>query len=138
MAFVNELISEEDKQKIDWSKFIAWPFSKPHRPWKWTIDRERDVFFIPLEQPGYDDTNTSPDVFALYWKKEIIKVEASVTGSGEGKFWNTLIWKVSNIDVPDHLKIEQNDILNTLKEAFCAHGRLFDNAHVKTVYVEFL
>ena len=52
MAFVNELISEEDKQKIDWSKFIAWPFSKPHRPWKWTIDRERDVFLYLWNNRG--------------------------------------------------------------------------------------
>ena len=138
MAFVNELVSEEDKQKIDWTKFIAWTFSEPHRPWKWTVDHEHDVFLIPLEQPGYNDTNTRPNVFALYWKKEIIRVEASVIGSGEERFWDTLIWKVSNIDIPDHLKIDRNDSLNTLKEAICAHGRLFDIEHVKTVHVEFV
>jgi hypothetical protein len=137
MTFINELIPEEDKQRIDWTKFKAWSFSKPHKPWKWTIDRERDVFLIPLVQPGYDDTHTRSDIFALYWKKEVIKVEAKVTGTGEGKFWDILYWKVCKIHIPTHLQIERNEIFNILREAFCTYGRFFNTEHVKTVHVEF-
>lgn len=136
MSFVNELISEDDKQKIDWTKFKAYSYSNPHSPWKWTIDRVRDVFFIPLEHTGYDDTNTRPDIFVLYWKKTVVRVEARVTGTGEGKFWDTLFWRVSKVDIPVELQSQRDEILSTLKEAFCAHGWLFDE-HAKSVNVLF-
>ena len=138
MAFVNELISENDKQKFDWNKFKAWPFSKPHRPWKWMVDHERDVFLIPLAQSGYDDINTRSDLFVLYWKKEVIRVEARVIESGKGKSLDKSIWKASIIDIPIHLQKERNEIIKTLKEAFCAHGWLFDIDHVKTVHMRFM
>lgn len=138
MAFVNELISEEDKQKIDWSKFKTWSYSKPHRPWKWTIDRERNTFFIPLDQPGYDDTNTRPEIFALYWKNEIIRVEARVSGTGVEKSWDTLTWTVDRIIVPENLQSEQDEIIHILKEALSVYGWLFGIEPVKAVYVEFV
>jgi hypothetical protein len=62
MAFINELISDEDKKKIDWTKFKAWPFTPSITPWKWTIDRERDVFLYHSEGVGQmENVRTSTD-----------------------------------------------------------------------------
>jgi hypothetical protein len=136
MAFVNELISEEDKKRIDWSKFKAWPFTLPISPWKWTIDRERDFFFVPLGGNGPDGER--PEVYALCWNGQIVRLEAKVTGSGGGKFWDTIYWSVSKVDIPDDLQPNQDEILHALKDAICAHGRLFDVEHVKSVHIEFV
>jgi hypothetical protein len=53
MAFVNEAVPEEQKSKFD-SKIFFNPFSfnEPIRPFRWTIDRERDVFLIYLGGGG--------------------------------------------------------------------------------------
>ncbi|MDR3394135.1 MAG: hypothetical protein P4L70_03950 [Parasulfuritortus sp.] len=135
MAFVNELISDEDKQKIDWTKFKAWPFSDPHRPWKWTIDKERNVFLIPLGGGGPDGDR--PDVFALHWDGQVIRFEAEITGSGTGKFWDTLFWKINNLAIPDNLHSQKEKILESVVNAIRAHGRFFSTEHVKTVHVTF-
>jgi hypothetical protein len=135
MAFINELISDEDKKKIDWTKFKAWPFTPSITPWKWTIDRERDVFFIPLGGRGPDGER--PDVYGLWWKGILLRIEARLIGTGSGKFWDSLYWDITKIDIPDDLCSQRKEILDTLREALCAHGSLFSTEHVKSVTVEF-
>jgi hypothetical protein len=138
MAFVNEFVNAADKARIDWTQFKPEHFSKPHRPWKWTIDRERDAFLLLLEQTGRDETNTRPDVFILAWKDESIRIEARVTGSGTGKFWDTLCWTVSKVDIPPGLQDSEAAVLQLVREALTAHGRLFDTTHLRTITVKFI
>jgi hypothetical protein len=82
MAFVNELISDADKQRIDWTNFKAWSYSDPHRPWKWTIDRECDVFLVMLAGRGREGEH--PQIYALSWHGVVICFEAE--SGGEGTF----------------------------------------------------
>jgi len=136
MAFVNELISEEDKQKIDWSKFKAWPSSKPHRPWKWTIDRERDVFLIGLVGRGREDDH--PEVYALSWKGDVIRFEAESGGKGMFTTGVDMFWKIFNIYIPSHLERQRQEIIETLKEAIDAHGATYKREQVKSVYIDII
>ena len=49
MAFVNEAVPEEQKSKFDPKVFFdPFNFNQPIRAFRWTIDRERDVFLIYL------------------------------------------------------------------------------------------
>lgn len=136
MAFINERIPESDKARIDWSKFKAWSFSKPSHPSWWTIDREKDVFLVMLEGRGPDGER--PEVYALYWKGDVIRFEADVSGQGTGKFWETVFWRLQAVDIPASLKKSTEEILNDLKATIDAHGRLFDREHIKSVHIEII
>ena len=137
MAFVNELISEADKARIDWSQFKWWEYSPPHRPWMWTIDRDRDAFLIRLAPPGYDDTHTRPEVFALVLHGHVVRLEGYASGSGPGKFWDHMKWRIVKVVIPTALGQPQGDVLHLIEEALKAHGDLFDTSHLKQVDVEF-
>jgi hypothetical protein len=134
MAFVNELINEEDKQKIDWTKFKAWTYSKPHRPWKWTIDRERDVFLVGLIGRGRE--NDHPEVYALSWKGNVIRFEAESEGKGYFASGVDMFWKIFNIYIPPYLEGQRQEILSTIKEAIDAYGATYKREQVKSVHIE--
>jgi hypothetical protein len=136
MAFVNELISEEDKQKIDWTKFKAWPFSDSHRPWKWTVDRERDVFLVMLCGRGREGEH--PEVYALSWKGHFIRFEAESGGKGMFSTGVDMFWKIIKIDIPEKLKHRREEILEILKEAIDAHGSVYEREQIKSVHIEFI
>jgi hypothetical protein len=122
MTFVNELISEEDKAKYDWSKFKAWDFSWPLRPWKWTIDREKDVFFVGLEGQG----------------RESERPEVEITGHLNGKFWDEIYWKILRMSIPVEIEMNRDEIILDLREAIDAYGRFHDRSDIKSVKINFL
>jgi hypothetical protein len=136
MAFINELISDVDKARIDWSKFKAYSYSDSHRPWKWTIDRERDVFLVGLALDGYDDTGTRPDIYILYWKGDIIRVEARSNSKGGFETGVDMHWKISKIDIPSHLEHLRQEIVMVLREAIDAHGLTYKREPVKFVRID--
>jgi hypothetical protein len=134
MTFINELIPEEDKQKIDWTQFKAWQFSKPHRPWKWTIDRDRDIFLVGLEGRGPDGER--PETYALSWKGVVIRFEAERHSDSMATTNFDLFWKIFNIYIPPHLEGQYLEILDTLKEAIDAHGSTYKRDQVKSVHID--
>lgn len=136
MEFVNEIISEEEKRRIDWTQFKWWPSSDPHRPWKWTIDRDRDAFLVMLVGRGRDGDH--PEIYAFYWKGDVIRFEAESDGKGMFATGVDMFWKVSNIEIPLHLQKQQEEILIALRAAIDAHGSIYDRENVKSVHVEFL
>jgi hypothetical protein len=136
MTFVNEEISGEDKAKYDWSKFKAWDFSRPLRPWKWTIDREKDVFFVGLEGQGPDGER--PETYALYWKGNVIRIEAYCTGEGKISAGVDLFWEIQKIYLPPEIQIYHEEIINDLKNAIDMYGAIYDRDVVKSVKVNFL
>jgi hypothetical protein len=136
MPFINELIPEEDKAKIDWTKFKAWPFSKPLDPSKWTIDHESNVFLVRLA--GRGPYGERPVTYALCWKGEVIRFEAEETGKGEFKTGVDMFWRIYNVGIPSYLREKQEKILSALKEAIDAHGSIYDREHVKSVHIEII
>ncbi len=135
MTFVNEEISGEDKAKYDWSKFKAWDFSRPLRPWKWTIDRERNVFLVRLDGRGRD--NERPETYALYWKGFVIRFEAVITGRLNGKFWDEIYWDILKIGVPKEIESYYDEIISDLKQAIDVYGDLFDCSNINSITVKF-
>jgi len=134
MAFVNELISEEDKQKIDWTKFKAYPYSNPHSPWKWTVDKDRDVFLVMLCGQGREEEH--PEVYALSWKGVIIRFEAERDCKGMFVSGVDMFWHIFNIEVPLHFEDQRQEILGVLKEAIDAHGSVYKREQVKSVHID--
>ncbi|MBU3104522.1 hypothetical protein [Clostridium gasigenes] len=54
MSFVNERILEADKEKFNYFNFKNSVTDEHLEPWKWTIDRERNIFLVGLGGQGYE------------------------------------------------------------------------------------
>lgn len=137
MAFVSELISEADKARIDWNRFKWDEHSPPHYPWKWSIDRERDAFLIPVELPGRDETHSRPDVFDLSWHGHVIRLAGHATGWGRGKYWEKMRWRIVELAIPASLEACEAEVRQLIKDALDAYGSYFDTQHLEDVEVEF-
>lgn len=138
MAFMNELIPEIDKFFVDWSKFKANPFSDAHRPWKWTVDRERNVFFVALDRADYEDIVPRPDVYALCWKGEVIRIEAKFTSNGMSTAGVEMHWTISDISIPGHLESQRQEVLGLLRDAIDAHGATYRRESIKAIHINIL
>ncbi|HZR35302.1 MAG TPA: hypothetical protein VFA75_07985 [Nevskia sp.] len=133
MPFINEKIGEADKARIDWTKFKTIPNdSDPgmRDPDWWTIDRERDVFFICIH-PGGPDGGGVP-TYALSWKGALIRIYAK----GIWEIENLGDWEIAGLQIPpDLLQSQSSEILQVLKEALIVHGFNYDGPYTKAVKI---
>jgi len=76
MKFYTEEISEEDKAKIDWNKCKDRRSLPLIDLWRWTVNEERDSFFLPLR-------HSMPEIpfstFLFNWKGFVIIFRAIVS-----------------------------------------------------------
>lgn len=123
MAFVNEIISDDDLQKYGIAEINDRECVATYQC-KWTRDRERDIYLrwmrADRDQPGRNE-------FMFYWKGTIFPVVLKREGEGVrgGKGSNTWsIWKNNDGDrlwLPPELEVSRKDVINDLKEALVAY-----------------
>jgi len=138
MAFVNELIPDEQKEKLPFPVKVS-PFdgSKPTL-WKWTIDRERDVYLVVASIWGGGYEGTPPDYYyVLSWKDELILFSAEEYLSGTRETDQTLTWKVHRLEIPESLQDKKEEVLQLIREALDAQGWLYNRDCLEAVFVEF-
>lgn len=132
MAFVNEFILEEEKYRFqDWKEALS---GFPFIPWKWTIDRERDVFLVGLGGGG--GRVEIPEFFALSWHGEVIEFRGYEQVNGTKEEGIEISWKML-LD-PQMLETRIPGSVDLLKEAICAYGQTYKNENVKNVHIEFV
>jgi hypothetical protein len=122
MTFVNEKISEVDRQKYGITEINKKECTSDYKP-EWTRDHERDIYLRWMnserDQPGR--TN-----FTFYWKGTLFPVTLKRAGDGVrgGMGWNTWsIWAFSNrnyLQIPSQLECHREEIVLNLKEALTA------------------
>ena len=88
MAFVNEFVSDEDikKYKLErlWLGFHPGDQEVPSvYRFHWTVDRERDAFFMIVGGGGREDDAT---ICVLYWKGEYNDARISIAPGGGRSF----------------------------------------------------
>ncbi len=132
MAFVNEVISEADKEKLK-----AFNFKNPvtHEivsPMYWTIDRQRDVYLFGLGGQGSYDTEI-PRFYTLVWKGKKIGLQTFSKGKGDYQSGVELWWKITGISVPESLRPQKEEVMQLIKEAIDAHGSGYRRDHVTKV-----
>ena len=127
VAFVNELVPEEQKTKFDVKVFHSpWTPRRPIEPYRWVIDRERDVFMVPLGADGSsgDPANPKPKTYlALVLRGEVIKFDAAFKEAGnwkEGIFGAD--WEVMHVYLPPSLMDSRHSVLGLIEEAMEAYG----------------
>lgn len=123
MGFVNEIISEEDAKKFDlnsvWRSVSLNKNAVPDLQGGWTIDRERNVFFVPVYMDREEFSNQTH--CALWWDGVLVKVKLNqhgVTTSREGN----RDWELVEIFGPQTCDVSEDEIKNVLKEALLVYG----------------
>lgn len=125
MAFINEYISEEDIKKYGireiWDQFH--PFSKNDmnllKKHSWTVDKDRDVFFIPAKSGKEEFSNQI--ICILWWKGVCLSVTLRKFGPPELPK-NTIRWDLEDIWQPQEISVLDEDIKPVLKEALKVYG----------------
>ena len=143
MPFVNEYIPEADKDRIDFSKFKHPVLGDPLSPYKWTIDRERDVALIPVGTGGEPITRPSGIeeqlyLFVMYWRGQVLSVFVSASHTGNSRTNDLEVtWSINRCDVPE--SVPREEMRKTLKEALFAYGYMSSDIRdkVKAVHCMF-
>ena len=135
MAFINEYISEENIEKYQINKLMnsyqgEGQFPDKYYKHLWTIDKERESWFMWVDMPKdpLDYTRyTGERIFILNYKGDNIEIvlrkvfdESSVKNI-ENPYYIT--WKLDRIKKPEALKdVSDEEIIAVLREALKVYG----------------
>ena len=133
MAFVNEeIITEEDKAYFN-SFGIKDPFTgKLEEPWKWTIDRERNMFLSCVAGQGTEYSEI-PMYFAFIYKNRVLEIPTYSKTIGNRSTGMDMYWEISISRPPKEFMDELSEIFEYLREAFTVYGSYYDNRGIKSV-----
>lgn len=132
MPFVNEYISEADIEKYNIEsinrKFVV---GGTHAR-DWTIDRDRNIYLRNVAN-GREEF-ACQTTWTFYWGEELIVLDLDLIeggGSPSQPGWSR--WRLRKIEMPESLKLHQQEIINDLKDALLAYkdGGVFS---VNTTY----
>lgn len=123
MGFICERVkSEEDKKHAAEKGFTSIFGTKNFIPYKWSIDRERDIILISIGGGGPE----YPEGYAIYIDGEIINMEGYEKSEGS-HFENTLQehWTITKLLVNHSFfdkKMDEEYVKKCIKEAFVARS----------------
>ena len=129
MAFVNEFVSDEDVKKYDLEGlYKKWRKETPPNfltEWRWTVDREKDSYFIRM-QTGYGTDRERADHVrgVLYYRGVQWKVEFRYEPGCSNSFSDhhfRMIWGFVSIKHPEGGSVPEAELLPVLKEALIAY-----------------
>lgn len=133
MAFVNEFMTVEEKIEFK-AKEIPNPGNRFHtlKPYRWTINREQDVFLIWALTVREEPRN---EHFLLGWKGTMIPVLLRKSLSGSA----TITWELISWGLPVYLKDSYKDVKQSLKEALIIYAFSGDpddprNQHAQVIF----
>ncbi|MGN0630504.1 MAG: hypothetical protein ACI4JN_04165 [Ruminococcus sp.] len=135
MAFVNEKLTDKDKEYISSFKFHN-PIGRLNElapiPEEWSIDRENKYYLICLGGQGrLFDEEYPPNYYHLIIDNKSIEIEARFKCKGNYSTGVELLWKIQGIYVPHSLSyILPKKIINIVREAFICYGNVHKNGHV--------
>lgn len=128
MAFVNEYISPEDRQKYgidELNKFYHRMFLPMGSGNSWTIDRQKNCYLRFVRQGRYcEEGEERISYFSFYWNGLVRVIRFQSESGGGGR--QALVWKqkyyLKKIDPPiDDLDASQRkQFFDVLKEALIA------------------
>ncbi len=125
MRFVSEFVPENQKDKFDPEVFNLGPAFPPTPPYRWVVDKERDIFLISTGRQGsgggQGDGFIPPVFFTFSFQKQLIKFGAEITALGSKDKELTINWLIVGLKIPGFLESKQEELLRVLKEAIEIH-----------------
>jgi hypothetical protein len=127
MAFINEYISEEDMKKYDikgvWKKYHPSTTDEEaaSQTYTWTIDRDREAFFIPI-MSGREEFS-GQKTCAFWWKGTLFSVLIVYAGGAldYAASKGSVVWELLNILKPTSSTVPDAEIIPLLKDALTAY-----------------
>jgi hypothetical protein len=121
MAFVNEYISDEDRQAygieaID-QNFVTGGTSSR----QWTIDRGRDIYLRVVAR-GRDKV-AHQSTWTLFWHGELVVADLSlvdITSSRNGKH-GSVCYRLRRLRLPPYLEAQRKKMISDLREALVVY-----------------
>lgn len=122
MAFVNELVSEEDQK----TRFDPRFFHRPNDPWKqpknflrWTVDRDRDVFLVNLGPGGPEQ----PEYFAMSVQGHVVYFQTFGNAVWDRVSSTNAVTKtIDRLLIPVELSAQRDKVIQLLVESLDAMG----------------
>ncbi|MEW8030128.1 MAG: hypothetical protein AB2806_20630 [Candidatus Thiodiazotropha sp.] len=144
MAFVNEFASDEDIEKYDLNGI--WDQYHPLRKGRYycgqapmyTIDRERNIFFMVLGGGGEEHTNRLEVLLWINAKHVVVEIDLAIGSSpniNDVPFKQ--IWELVAVHPENSLNKSKEELVEILKEALIVHGFDGANRQVPNTIVEF-
>ncbi|MBF0414910.1 MAG: hypothetical protein HQL79_03980 [Magnetococcales bacterium] len=123
MAFVNELIPDEDKLKLE-AMNIRYPHYRKLSLTKgsiWTIDHDRNIYLLPTAFNMYD----APGLiyFVLSWKDKIIGIKALDRSTKNEDQIYTVFYTILKLQIPGEILCDREHIMNAIVEALDIYTR---------------
>jgi hypothetical protein len=152
MAFVNEIVSEDEVKQLGLDAVVAkfdrkyWRKGRPvgfsHN---WTIDRERDIFLMQVkivETTGATGlaTPSRRSVWILVWHGVIIRVELEKLAESSSAFTDSpfrVVWGLFALDSTEIPGIPKQEVLRVLKDALEVYGFWGAHRQLPNTIVEF-
>lgn len=152
MAFVNEIVSEEDIKEYGLDElmreFSPWPW-REGRPvtfvHAWTIDRERDIYFVlvkSVEEVGQSGRPqpTPKKVCILGWHGKRVRLTID-RAKGSSVMVNEvpfrIVWDLVDLDASQLPDVSRSELVQVLKEALTTYGQMGVHYQVPNTVVEF-
>jgi hypothetical protein len=153
MAFVNQFTSEEDIEKYGLDSLLkkfrpfAWREGRPsvfrHA---WTIDRERNIYFLPVKSvesvgPSGRPEATTERMWVLGWQGKELQVSldrAAGTWANLVQSPIRIVWKLTRLDMSEMPQLSREEVIAVLKEALTVYGEAGAHHQVPSTAVEFL
>jgi hypothetical protein len=137
MAFVNEIIPESAKAEFKFPVKTLGDGSKPTL-WKWTIDKERDIFLINTSKEGgaYEGTNETRN-FMLKLKNRQVTFTAECKYISKSNTEMEVEWVVRNISPIDSNAANSGEVEKIITEALTEMGWLYSTTNVSSTSVVF-
>jgi hypothetical protein len=137
MAFINEYISESDKEKYALEEINKRFVVGGTHARDWTVDHDRDMYLRNVAMGREDFSHQS--TWTFYWRGQLIIVELEnicTVGEMGGRCHGHK--RVHSIEIPACFETWQTEILADLKEAFVAYkdGGVFASASQYTLTLD--
>ncbi|MCB1863344.1 MAG: hypothetical protein KDI47_16690 [Gammaproteobacteria bacterium] len=137
MAFVNERIPEEEKEKFTFEVFTHPDGEKPTL-YKWTVDRQKNAFLVLTKVIGGGASGTQEtEYFTLIWNQHLIKFSADAITGGSRETGYFLTWNVHQVEIPQEIQDMREDIQTLIRDALDAKGLFYRRNFLTEVNVVF-
>ncbi|MCQ4347050.1 hypothetical protein NGA35_06340 [Pseudomonas stutzeri] len=134
MSFVNCLMPDEDKGKIDFPVYTEKDGRRPTL-YKWTVDAERNAFLVLADIEGGPHADTDQEFrFILACKAFRIRFWAKKDSMSKIDTGNFVSWRVYGVDIPEGISEEQ--VRSLITDALMAFGAYWNGERCR-VTVEF-
>lgn len=127
MGFVNERISQEDREKYGLDEVDAWIKKTARvRNRDWTIDHEREIYLREIDRGREESSHKT--TWHFYWKGELMMVclELLATGGERGGHgwsrYRLVDCYLEGSFIPKKMQQMREEIVADLKAALVAYG----------------